>query len=63
MKVVKFVKPYSPYAVGDVCGLPDKEARAAIKAGKAVPYKEEKEEKSVDEAPVDKMIKTAPNKK
>ncbi len=60
MKVIKFVEPYSPYAVGDVAGLPDKEAKVAVDAGKAVPYKEGK---SVDEAPVDKMVKTAPKKK
>lgn len=69
MKVVKFIEPHSPYAPGDIAGLSNKEAEAVIKAGKAVSYKEEEtkdqeqEDKALDEAPVDKMVKKAQVKK
>lgn len=69
MKVVKFIEPHSPYAPGDIAGLSNKEAEAVIKAGHAVSYKEEKEKevetenKALNEAPVDKMVKKAQEKK
>lgn len=58
MKLVKLVEPHAPYAPGDVTGFADKEADRLIEEGKAVAYK-----KSVDEAPVDKMVNEAPKKK
>lgn len=68
MKVIKFIEPHSPYAPGDIAGLPNKDAEVVIKAGKAVSYKEEKreeeaEDKVFEEAPVDKMVKKAQVKK
>lgn len=42
-RVVKFIKPFSVYAVDDIAGLTDEEAKAAIDADAAVPYKEEKQ--------------------
>ena len=54
MKLIKFVKPHSPYAIDDVAGIPDKEAEALIEDGVAVEYtkkdKGEKEETKTDEA-------------
>lgn len=78
-KVVRFTKPFSVYAEGDIAGLTEEVAKAAFEAEAAVPYKaeketakEEKEEtkkeeteetKSVDSPVVDKMAKNAPVKK
>lgn len=75
-RVVKFTKPFSVYAVGDIAGLTEAEAKEAIEAEAAVPYKAEKESekeeakreetdeaKSVDSPVVDKMAKNAPVKK
>ncbi len=42
-RVVKFIKPFSVYAVDDIAGLTDAEAREAIEAEAAVPYKAEKQ--------------------
>ena len=42
MKLVKFVQPYSPYAVDDITGLSDKLAEKLIDEEICVPYKEEK---------------------
>ncbi len=42
-RVVKFIKPFSVYAVDDIAGLTESEARAAIEAEAAVPYKAEKQ--------------------
>lgn len=74
MKVVKFVEAYPPYAPGDVAGVSDEVAKAAIEAKAAVAYaakgaKEELVEEvsnvetaSVDAPVVDKMVKS-PNVK
>ena len=50
-RVVKFIKPFSVYAVDDIAGLTDAEAREAIEAEAAVPYKAEKESEKVKEDP------------
>jgi hypothetical protein len=42
-RVVKFIKPFSVYAVDDIAGLTEAEAREAIEAEAAVPYKAEKQ--------------------
>lgn len=42
LKLVKFVQPYSPYAVDDVTGLSDKLAEKLLSEEIVVPYKEEK---------------------
>lgn len=42
LKLVKFVQPYSPYAVDDITGLSDKLAEKLIDEEICVPYKEEK---------------------
>jgi hypothetical protein len=55
MKTVKFIKPYSPYAVGDIAGLTDKEARIAIQEEVAEEYKPKNEKKTLEDAPVNKM--------
>lgn len=66
MKLVKFIKPFSPYAVGDVAGLPDKDAKTAIDAEAAVLYKEKDEEKETTEEKTvkkpekNKMVESAP---
>ena len=77
MKLVKFVKPHSPYAEGDIAGIPDKEAEELIESGAAVDYKrknnggkdETKEEESgvetgnLDQPVEDKMVKSPATKK
>lgn len=50
-RVVKFIKPFSVYAINDIAGLTDAEAREAIEAEAAVPYKTEKESEKVKEDP------------
>ncbi len=42
MKIVKFVQPCSPYAIGDVTGLSDKLADKLLSEEICVPFKEEK---------------------
>lgn len=42
LKLVKFVQPYSPYAVDDITGLSDKLAEKLLAEEICVPYKEEK---------------------
>ena len=42
-RVVKFTKPFSVYAIDDIAGLTDEEAKAAFDADAAVPYKAEKQ--------------------
>lgn len=76
--IVKFVKPHSPYAEGDIAGIPDKEAEELIEAGVAVEYKkkdngekdEPKKEKeagveteNLDQPTEDKMVKSPATKK
>lgn len=48
-RVLKFIKPFSVYATGDIAGLTEAEAREAIEAEAAVPYKEEKQVKNEPE--------------
>lgn len=60
MKTVKFLKPYSPYAEGDVAGLSDEEADKLIEEGIAEKYKAGK---SVDEPAEDKMVNSPAEKK
>ena len=62
MKTVKFIKPYSPYAVDDIAGLSDKEARIVIQEEVAEEYKPKTEKKSIETAPVNKMT-TEPEQK
>jgi len=75
MKTIKFVKPHSPYAIGDIAGIPDKEAEELIDAGVAVKFdkksaekevaaepKVEPETEAVNEPVEDKMVKKAKNK-
>lgn len=52
-RVVKFTKPFSVYAVGDIAGLTDEEAKAAIDAEAAVPYKAEKQTEKESEKEVE----------
>lgn len=75
--IVKFVKPHSPYAEGDIAGIPDKEAEELIEAGAAVEYKKKDnggkdetkgkesgvETANLDQPVVDKMVKSPVNKK
>lgn len=42
LKLVKFVQPYSPYAVDDITGLSDKLAEKLLAEEICVPFKEEK---------------------
>ena len=75
MKTIKFIKPHSPYAVGDIAGVPDKEAEEFIESGFAVKFDKKSVGKEVEaepevqpetealEKPVeDKMVKKAKNK-
>lgn len=61
-RVVKFIKPFSVYAVDDIAGLTEAEARAAIEADAAVPYKAEKqiekESEKVKEEPKEETDET-----
>ncbi|MBI2034268.1 MAG: hypothetical protein HYT11_00875 [Candidatus Levybacteria bacterium] len=75
--IVKFVKPHSPYAEGDIAGIPDKEAEELIKAGAAVEHKKkdnggkneskenetDSEGKNLDQPAEDKMVKSPTTKK
>lgn len=77
MKLVKFVKPHSPYAIDDVAGIPDKDADELIDAGTAVEYKKkdnggkneskgkgtEVETENLDQPTEDKMVKSPTTKK
>ena len=79
LKLVKFVQPYSPYAVDDITGLSDKLAEKLLAEEICVPYKEEKgaskkseeveetkeetQGKSVEEPKVNKMVGDAPVQK
>lgn len=40
MRIVRFVRGWSPYQAGEVAGLPDELAESLISAGLAVPYEE-----------------------
>lgn len=70
-QVVKFIKPHSPYAVGDVAGLDKESAKIVLELGVAVPYQEgeeageveEIETVSVDNPVEDKMVKSPKVKK
>lgn len=75
MKIIKFVKPHSPYAVNDVAGIPDKEADELIEAGVAVKFDKKSADKEVEAEPEvqpeteaveepaeDKMVKKAKTK-
>ncbi len=74
MKLVKFVKPHSPYAEGDIAGIADKEAEELIETGAAVEYKNKKdsdskepektvETENLDQPVEDKMVKSPVTKK
>ena len=69
MKVVKFLKPSSPYAEGDIAGIDNEEAAALIKAGVAKAYgknadtDEDSEDKNVGKPPEDKMVGEPAEKK
>lgn len=60
MKVVKFLQPCSPYAVGDIAGVSDEEAEKFIADGVAEKYKKEK---SVDEPEENTAMSSPPVKK
>lgn len=60
MKVVKFLKPSSPYAEGDIAGIDNEEAAALIKAGVAKAYGKNAD---ADEAPNDKNVGEPPENK
>lgn len=75
--IVKFVKPHSPYAEGDIAGIPDKEAEELIEVGAAVEYKKKDnggkdetkgkesgvETENLDQPAEDKMVKSPATKK
>lgn len=65
MKTVKITTAYVPYAPGDICTVEDEVADAIVAAecGEIVKGKAKTEEKSIDEAPVDKQVKGAEVKK
>ncbi len=68
MRIVKFIKPYSPYAAGDIAGLKENEAAVVIEAKAAVPYKRNEsegqelnaEDKSLKKPVKNKMVESAP---
>lgn len=76
MKIVEILQPYAPYATGDITRFESEIAAELIKSGVAKEYKEKKkvseddsdkevdtEVKSIDNAPKNKMVNNAPNKK
>lgn len=56
-RVVKFTKPFSVYAVDDIAGLTDEEAKAAFDADAAVPYKAEKQTEKESENKKEEELK------
>jgi len=64
---IEFIQHHTPYAKGDIAGVPDEEAKALIEQEVARAYKQaavrpEPETKDAP-APENKMVKSAPQKK
>jgi hypothetical protein len=57
--VVKFLKKYNVYNVGEIAGFDNKLAKQLIKSGIAEEYKT----KTVEKPPEDKMMKNTDTKK
>lgn len=57
MKIVKFIRPNSPYNAGEMAGFDEEKATKFVKAGVAVYF-----EKMKDGPDKNKMISTATNK-
>jgi len=59
MIVVKYIRPYCPYAIGDIRGVEKPEANTLIDAGICEVYKT----KAIKEPPKNKMMANAPRAK
>lgn len=67
LKAVEFIQALTPYRAGDIAGVDEAEAEKLIEQGIAKPVEKnverEQHDKSLDKAPVDRMMKKAPEKK